>query len=280
MNKTQLVVVAACVVLGVSIFVFGKKTVLSQDTLSPEAVVANSGMDETAVLDIAQSGLKPEETDKLKPILAALDTIEQPAQKAGMLRSIAAFWDTKGQYAAAAIYHLKAADLLKEAPLYMLAGSRFQAAAEMANDTLLRNFMFRKAVVAMENASSISPDDLDIKADLANVFVLSSPQPMQGIQRLLDIVKQEPKHLRANVHLARLAITSGQNDKAIERYQNLINWYPAYADAYLGLGEAYYNTGQLEPAIRNLEQYKGLVRDEQIIAQVDEFIAKIKSSTP
>jgi len=162
----------------------------------------------------------------------------------------------------------------------MLAGSRFQAAAEMANDTLLRNFMFRKAVVAMENASSISPDDLDIKADLANVFVLSSPQPMQGIQRLLDIVKQEPKHLRANVHLARLAITSGQNDKAIERYQNLINWYPAYADAYLGLGEAYYNTGQLEPAIRNLEQYKGLVRDEQIIAQVDEFIAKIKSSTP
>jgi tetratricopeptide (TPR) repeat protein len=280
MNKTQLVVVSACVALGVSIFVFGKKTVLTQDTLSPEAVVANSGMDETAVLDIAQSGLKPEEADKLKPILAALDTIEQPAQKAGMLRSIAAFWDTKGQYAAAAIYHLQAADLLKEAPLYMLAGSRFQAAAEMANDTLLRNFMFRKAVVAMENASSISPDDLDIKADLANVFVLSSPQPMQGIQRLLDIVMQEPKHLRANVHLARLAITSGQNDKAIERYQNLINWYPAYADAYLGLGEAYYNTGQLEPAIRNLEQYKGLVRDEQIIAQVDEFIAKIKSSTP
>lgn len=280
MNKTQLVVVSACVALGVIIFVFGKKTVLTQDTLSPEAVVANSGMDETAVLDIAQSGLKPEEADKLKPILAALDTIEQPAQKAGMLRSIAAFWDTKGQYAAAAIYHLQAADLLKEAPLYMLAGSRFQAAAEMANDTLLRNFMFRKAVVAMENASSISPDDLDIKADLANVFVLSSPQPMQGIQRLLDIVKQEPKHLRANVHLARLAITSGQNDKAIERYQNLINWYPAYADAYLGLGEAYYNTGQLEPAIRNLEQYKGLVRDEQIIAQVDEFIAKIKSSTP
>lgn len=280
MNKTQLVVVFACVALGVSIYVFGKKTVLTQDTMTPEAVAATSGMDESAVLDIAQSSLKAEETDKLKPILAALDTVNQPAQKAGMLRSIAAFWDTKGQYAASAIYHLQAADLLKEAPLYMLAGSRFQAAAEMANDTLLRNFMFRKAVVAMESASSLSPDDLDIKADLANVFVLSSPQPMQGIQRLLDIVKQEPKHLRANVHLARLAITSGQNDKAIERYQNLITWYPAYADAYLGLGEAYYNAGQLEPAIRNLEQYKGLVRDEQIVAQVDEFIAKIKSSTP
>jgi tetratricopeptide (TPR) repeat protein len=60
----------------------------------------------------------------------------------------------------------------------------------------------------------------------------------------------------------------------------LINWYPAYADAYLGLGEAYYNSGQLEAAVKNLEQYKGLVRDEQVIAQVDEFIGKIKSSTP
>lgn len=280
MNKTQLVVVFACVALGVSIFVFGKKTVLTQDTMAPEAVAATRGMDDEAVLEIAQSTLKPEETDKLTPILTALDTVNQPAQKAGMLRSIAAFWDTKGQYAASAIYHLQAADLLKEAPLYMLAGSRFQAAAEMANDTLLRNFMFRKATIAMESASSLAPEDLDIKADLANIFVMSSPQPMQGIQRLLDIVKEDPKHLRANVHLARLAITSGQNDKAVERYQNLVNWYPAYADAYLGLGEAYYNTGQLEPAIRNLEQYKGLVRDEQIIAQVDEFIAKIKSSTP
>lgn len=280
MNKTQLIVLAACLALGVSIFVFGKKTVLTQDTMAPEAVAASRGMDDNALLDIAKSSLQDEEKDKLQPVLAALDTVKVPLQRAGMLRSLAAFWDTKGQYAASALYHLQAADLVNEAPAFMLAGSRFQAAAEMANDTLLRNFLFSKAKSAMEKAAAISPEDLDIKADLANVVVLSSPQPMQGIQKLLDIVKQEPKHLRANVHLARLAITSGQNDKAIERYSNLIKWYPAYADAYLGLGEAYYNSGQLEAAVKNLEQYKGLVRDEQVIAQVDEFIGKIKSSTP
>lgn len=280
MNKTQLIVLAACLALGVSIFVFGKKTVLTQDTMAPEAVAASRGMDDNALLDIAKSSLQDEEKEKLQPVLAALDTVNVPLQRAGMLRSLAAFWDTKGQYAASALYHLQAADLVNEAPAFMLAGSRFQAAAEMANDTLLRNFLFSKAKSAMEKAAAISPEDLDIKADLANVVVLSSPQPMQGIQKLLDIVKQEPKHLRANVHLARLAITSGQNDKAIERYSNLINWYPAYADAYLGLGEAYYNSGQLEAAVKNLEQYKGLVRDEQVIAQVDEFIGKIKSSTP
>lgn len=280
MNKTQLIVLAACLALGISIFVFGKKTVLTQDTMAPEAMAASRGMDDNALLDIAKSSLQDEEKDKLQPVLAALDTVNAPLQRAGMLRSLAAFWDTKGQYAASALYHLQAADLVNEAPAFMLAGSRFQAAAEMANDTLLRNFLFSKAKSAMEKAAAISPEDLDIKADLANVVVLSSPQPMQGIQKLLDIVKQEPKHLRANVHLARLAITSGQNDKAIERYSNLINWYPAYADAYLGLGEAYYNSGQLEAAVKNLEQYKGLVRDEQVIAQVDEFIGKIKSSTP
>lgn len=280
MNKTQLIVLAACLALGVSIFVFGKKTVLTQDTMAPEAMAAARGMDDNALLDIAKSSLQEEEKTKLQPVLAALDTVNVPTQRAGMLRSLAAFWDTKGQYAASAVYHLQAAELVEEAPAFMLAGSRFQAAAEMATDTLLRNFLFSKAKKAMEQASGISPEDLDIKADLANVVVMSSPQPMQGIQQLLDIVKNQPKHLRANVHLARLAITSGQNDKAIERYSNLVTWYPAYADAYLGLGEAYYNTGQLEAAVKNLESYKGLVRDEQVIAQVDEFIAKIKSSTP
>ncbi len=280
MNKTQLVVVAACIALGVSIFVFGKKTVLTQDTMAPEAMAATRGMDDNALLDIAQSGLQEEEKNKLQPVLAALDTVNTPMQRAGMLRSLAAFWDTKGQYAAAGVYHLQAAELEKQSAAFMLAGSRFQAAAEMATDTLLRNFLFAKAKSAMEEAVAIAPEDLDIKADLANLVVLSSPQPMMGIQQLLNIVKEDPKHLRANVHLARLAITSGQNDKAIERYQQLATWYPAYADAYLGLGEAYYNNGQLEAAVKNLEQYKGLVRDEQIIAQVDEFIEKIKSSTP
>ena len=33
-------------------------------------------------------------------------------------------------------------------------------------------------------------------------------------------------------------------------------------------------------AVQNLEQYKGLVRDESVLAQVDMFIDQIKSSTP
>lgn len=280
MNKVQILVLAAVIALGVSIFVFGKKTVLTQEASLTPTVEAGRGMDANAVLDIAASGLKEEEKAKLDPITLALDTVQNTAQKAALHRSLAAFWDTKGEWAAAAVHYDKAATLEPEAVHFMIAGSRYQAAAEMTADTILSNFLFSSAISNMEKATELSPDDLDMKADLANAIVTGTAAPMKGIQSLLDIVKLDPKHLKANAHLARLAITSGQHDKAVERYTNLINWYPAYADAYLGLGEAYFNLGNQEAAIRNLEQYKGLTKDESVHNQIDAFINQIKSSTP
>jgi tetratricopeptide (TPR) repeat protein len=279
MNKTQYIVVLLCVVLGVSIYVFGKKTVLSQEN-AEVMMQPTGGMSDDAVLEIAKSRLKPEELEKLTPITLALDTVNNPAQKAALHRAIASFWDTKGDYSASAVHYHRAAELVPEAVSFMLAGTRYQAAAELANDTLLSNFLYKQAIHTMEEATQLNPDDLDMRADLASVIVTATEQPMRGIQQLLDIVKQAPKHLKANMHLARLAVTSGQHDKAVERYNNIIGWYPAFADAYLGLGEAYYSQGQVNDAIRTLEQYKGLVRDEAITAQIDAFITQIRSSIP
>jgi tetratricopeptide (TPR) repeat protein len=279
MNKQQILVVTAVIALGLSIYLFGKMTVLTQDTTAP-VIEASRGMDKDALLEIAASSLKPEEREKLAPIMAALDTVDNAAQKAALHRSLAAFWDTKSDWAAAGVHYQAAADLDPQAVNYMVAGSRYQAAAELANDTLLSGFLYTSAISNMEKATQLAPNDLDMQADLANVIVTGTAAPMRGIQALLDIVKQEPKHLKANSYLARLAITSGQHDKAIERYTNLIAWYPAYADAYLGLGEAHFNLGNKEAAIKSLEQYKGLVRDESVNNQIDAFINQIKSSTP
>lgn len=279
MNKQQIIVVSAVLALGLSIYFFGKMTVLTQDTTAP-VMEASRGMDNDALLEIAASNLKPEEREKLTPIMAALDTVKNDLQKAGLHRSLAAFWDTKSEWAAAGVHYQAAAEADPQAVNYMVAGSRYQAAAEVANDTLLSGFLFNNAISNMEKATQLAPNDLDMKSDLAIVIVTGTAAPMRGIQSLLDIVKQEPKHLKANAHLARLAITSGQHDKAVERYTNLIAWYPAFADAYLGLGEAHFNLGNKEAAIKSLEQYKGLVRDESVNTQIDVFINKIKSSTP
>lgn len=279
MNKTQILVVAIVILLGGSIFFFGKKTVLTQEVIG-ETTQPSTGMSVEVLLDIAKSSLKEEEKSNLEPISLALDTVIQPNQKAALHKSLSAFWDTKGNWAAAAVHFEYAAEIDQLATSFMVAGSRYQAAAEMASDTMLSSFLFKKAIETMSKAVVIDPDNLDMTADLANAKVVGTPQPMSGIQQLLDIVKREPRHLKANVYLARLAITSGQHDKAVERFTNIIEWYPAYADAYLGLGEAYYNQGNLQLAIQNLEQYKGLVRDETVLAQVDMFIDQIKSSTP
>jgi tetratricopeptide (TPR) repeat protein len=107
-------------------------------------------------------------------------------------------------------------------------------------------------------------------------LVLSSPAPMQGVQVLMGIVKEEPRHLKAHSHLAKLAIESKQFPKAIQRFKNLLEWYPGLGEAYLGLGEAYYRSGQTDSAVFFLKQYRGLVRDPEIQEQIDSYLNQIQ----
>jgi predicted Zn-dependent protease len=119
------------------------------------------------------------------------------------------------------------------------------------------------------------PEDLDLKADWAHALVQSSPAPMQGVQVLLEIIRQQPKHLKAHSHLAKLAIESGQFPKAIARFKNLLKWYPGLGSAYLGLGEAYFRNGNKDSAVIYLQQYRGLVEDPETQQQIDNYLSQI-----
>jgi len=62
----------------------------------------------------------------------------------------------------------------------------------------------------------------------------------------------------------------------VARFRQIIEWYPAYPDAYLGLGEAYHEMGNSDSALYFLNQYKGLVPDPELHQQVDEYIRQFQ----
>ena len=79
-----------------------------------------------------------------------------------------------------------------------------------------------------------------VKVKLGSALVGNSQQPMQGITYLLEVVQKDSMNLNANFALGKFGNISGQYDKAIERYQQVVE---IDADNL----RAYYAMAQINP---------------------------------
>ncbi len=97
-------------------------------------------------------------------------------------------------------------------------------------------------------------------------------ETMPGVQKLLAITKRDPRNLDANLLLAKLAIQSGQNDKAIKRLNDLLEIYPDNTEAMFFLAEAYKANGQTAKAKEWLNECKEKVNNSDFTAEIDEYM--------
>ena len=270
MSRGQIIWVGVLLLAAVGVFFLvrttpGKKTAENQGS-------ETAALPETQIWDEANQSLTEEERKQVAGMEKAIDTLTNPEQRAMIYEGLSAFWNKKGFPAAAALSRLYGARQTGSSAGLHAAGSLLMHAAELSADSSTQVFLYAESAEALKRASQLDTANLDIQADWARAVVLTSANPMEGIMRLRSITAQEPRHLRANYHLAQMAITSGQLPKAVARFRQIIGWYPAYAEAYLGLGEAYHQLEQTDSALYFLNQYKGLVSDPQLHAQVDAYI--------
>jgi len=233
------------------------------DAGDPESTEQDSRTEPTAstLLDSKVKALSEEDRTRFESVRSALDSLkDRPEQTAGLWKSLASFWLTRQDFLGAAVCLDQALIWGPNGADYKDAGLYYSSArhAPDAEDSLVQAFCRRRSTELLAKALETQPNDLDLKADWAQALVLSSPAPMQGVQVLMGIVKEEPRHLKAHSHL------------------NLLEWYPGLGEAYLGLGEAYYRSGQADSAVFYLKQYRGLVRDPEIQEQIDSYLNQIQ----
>ena len=92
---------------------------------------------------------------------------------------------------------------------------------------------------------------------------------------LLEVVNKDPKNVDALTNLGYFAIQSGQYEKAIERFNTVLEIDPNNAEAFIYLTDTYLSQGEKEKGIETLEKYKALVDDPLVIQQVDAYIEEL-----
>ena len=80
---------------------------------------------------------------------------------------------------------------------------------------------------------------------LAAALIEGAGETMQGLQLLLGIIRERPDDIPANLMLGRLAIQSGQFDKAVGRFETVLKQEANNTEAMYFLAEAYKGKGCL-----------------------------------
>ena len=208
---------------------------------------------------------------------------EGPA-KLALQKQLAKKWDDVNQQAPAAFYYLEIAKQENTFNNWLEAGRHFNEAFKFTQDTVVQPFFVVNALNAYKNAIKLNSKSLDAKTGLGIAFVNQTSlgmadadggSPMQGIMMLLDVVKQDPNNINANLSLGMFAMKSGQYDKAVLRFKTIIAQKPNDLEPYFYMAESYKQLGMNKEALAAYQKCKELNPDPDFGQQINNYIKDI-----
>jgi tetratricopeptide (TPR) repeat protein len=191
--------------------------------------------------------------------------------------SLGSRWDALQQPAIAAYYFEKHAQQDQEEKSWLNAAYRYFDAFQSTTDSAERSTFVQKAIGCYENVLKKNPGNLDAKTDLGLCYAEGTSNPMQGILLLREVVQQNPKHENAQYNLGILSMRSGQYEKAVERFQNVLSINPQRKEMYLLTGRAYMLAGDNAKAAANFEKLKKETADAALTAQANNYINQLSN---
>ncbi|MCD0487440.1 hypothetical protein LPB86_04320 [Pedobacter sp. MC2016-14] len=210
--------------------------------------------------------------------ITSLETAFKAASDEDKLKEaqlLAQKWDDVEQPVPSALYLEIIANKEETLNNWLNAGLRFMKAYDITRDSVLQPALLQKANAAYTKALNLDSTNTDAKTGLGITIVNGMGMPMQGIAMLLEVVKKEPRNIKANMSLGTFAIKSGQFDKAITRFNDIIAIKPS-PDAYFYLATAYENLGKNKEAVSAYLNSKKLAANPTLSTFIDKRVAELK----
>ncbi len=269
-RKTQLGLIAVAIILFVLLFIAPKTSSSKKVELMPTAQTEVASIE--TFLTMTLKSLKSE--DK-----TAYDVLVNQAQKStndSAYKSLVQFWDKQKRPDFAAYFVEKIASKKQTTESYTLAGDRYYYAVRFIKDNNEVPALYKAAQNCYQKAIDLDPKNADAKIQLASCYVETGQDPMKGIGLLKEIEKVDSNNVKLQLTFAFFSVKSGQIDKAITRFNNVLRIDPLYIEAYLHLADAYEQQGKTDKTIEMLEKYATVTDDAMAKSEVLKYIEQLK----
>jgi len=237
---------------------------------TPEALPVDS------VMAKYKEQLSPEVKDSLKLLESKLGATHNNGEIKAISLQLEAIWKGNHVPAMEAFYDAKIAKLENSEKNLIFAGSSF---LQLMENEALPSIQMWEAVEAadcLEKALKKNPDNEETQLKLATAYLEGTGEPMKGVQILLGVVNKKPKDIPANLLLGRMSVRSGQMDKAMGRFQTVLDQDPDNTEALYFMAQVYKEKGDKDKAIELLKKCKRLVNKPEFTKEIDEYINSFK----
>lgn len=238
--------------------------------------VPDSEFDTDSMLTATDKELHGHAKEEIEAAKKKLSSSTSQADKALVYKNIADVYAEHKEYPAAAYYYGEWSKLENSEKSLNFAGRFNLDVFHNAQTPAIKAWAVQNAITGFERSLELNSDNDTVKMALASAYVDGTNQPMQGIQLLLGITREEPNNVPANLMLGQMSIRSGQYDKAIGRFETVLEEQPENTEALYFLAEAYKNKGDKQKAIELLEQCKKIIDNPKFSNDIDEYIKSFK----
>lgn len=271
-RKTQLLLISGAIALTVLLYIAPKKLTTAEPAKQAEE---KETFNFNELLAYQQKNLSPEELQKTESWLSALkESVSRT--NLDLYDSLATIWDQKKMPALSANYFEMKAEKDQTEKSYLNASYRFFDAYKQAIDSTTRGVMVDKAIRNYSKVLELNPKNLDAKTDLGILYAEATREPMKGIVMLREVVAENPNHENAQLNLGLLSVKSNQFEKAIERFDKVLEINPSRLEIHIYKGQLYSQLGDKVNAIESFVTFKQLSNNTEMIQQVDHYIADLK----
>jgi cytochrome c-type biogenesis protein CcmH/NrfG len=130
----------------------------------------------------------------------------------------------------------------------------------------------QQAAELLEKAVAINSSNIAAKVKLAQSYTDGTGETMKGVLMLREVAQADPSNLAAGITLGRLAVQSGQFDKAITRLEKLLIAHPKNTEAMYFLAESYKGQGNTAKAKELFNECKKIVNNPNFTKEIDDYI--------
>ena len=159
---------------------------------------------------------------------------------------------------------------------YLIAGDGYYQAFNFAVDQTKREFLAVKAQDYYTRVLKENPSLLDVKSKLAMTYV-SGSDPMQGITMLREIIAADPNNELTIYNLGMLSISSGQFEKAIDRFEDLKRLDPKNPEAHFYLGYCLFELGKTEESKPYFQRVLDLEISGDLVDASEDYLKRINN---
>ncbi len=248
-NKGQSILILGSIALFCFIY-FGMNLIPKEQRILEKTRAEN--IEVTGIQNIIMDAKKKLSRDQIN-IIEALQIEYQNAasdeDKVSKAKNLASRWYEFQSPIVSGYYAEQIAEMENTAASWSITGTTYSLGMKASSEMKFMQFARGRAISAFEKAISLKEGNVDDQINLALIYVdHPTASPMEGIQMLLKLNKNNPDNVQVINQLARLAIRTNQIDKAIVRLEKALTLEPENNNSICLIAEAYSMAGKKDKA--------------------------------